>query len=450
MFVGRKKYLDKLQKLFKQNRAQVLIYGKRRIGKSELIREACKKVDKTVIYFECLKDTLSINVEAFIKELMRLGVINYQIHFDRFDDLFAFLDTLNLSLIVVIDEYPYLKEYNNTDAIDSMFQKIIDQYLKHIVLVVSGSHMSMMKNLLQEKNALYSRFDYVINLNELDYREASEFYPELSPYEKVAFYSVFGGSPYVNKYLVSSQSLEDNILTLLLDENTAIYQYVDSLLISDLTNTSNAQRILAFLANGRRRYRELEDKLDSQHKGNLSKMLKPLLDMGIVKKIYPINKDNDSKKAFYEISDNILRFYYTYIYQNKSAFNNLPAKVFYDNYVKSSLIIFIAHRFENIAQQYLSLNINHIKAIGTYYYDNPKENSNGQFDVALKIDDYYDLVEVKYHQKPLTQKEINNEIKQIKAIKEIKIKNIGFVSINGFDKSETYPYQIDGNDLYQN
>lgn len=449
MFVGRKKYLADLSQQIAKPSAAILVYGKRRVGKSTLIKESYKNSPKTKIYFECIKDTLAVNCSLFVDELKRLKLINYNVQFNNFIDVFVFLNDQKKSFIIVIDEYPYLKEFNGAKKVDSIFQSIIDQRLKNIVLFISGSHVSIMKELLEHKNALYSRFTYIVELFELNYLETAEFYPKLSNYDKTGFYAVFGGSPFVNQLIDPKQSLKENIINLLLNPNSSVFQYVDSLLISDLSSTANAKRLLACLKNGKKRYNELESILDKNRTGNLSKMLKPLLAMNLISKVYPINAEKNEKKVFYETNDNIVRFYYAFIYENLSAFNVLTPKDFYQSHVEPSLTTFIAHRFENIVRQYIAYNFSNISNVGTYFYNDSVNHKNGEFDVAISDGKNYDLIEVKYHEKPLEEKELQNEIKQIMSIPNIKIKNVGFASISGFAKNvRKYQYLITGDDIY--
>lgn len=123
--------------------------------------------------------------------------------------------------------------------------------------------------------------------------------------------------------------------------------------------------------------------------------------MELIKKIYPINVGEDKKKVYYEIDDNLLRFYYSYIYRRKSQLELLGPDTFYDQYIEPSIITFILHRFEDIARVYFSLlaqkgKLNGIYDIGTYYYDDSKNKSNGEFDVALEFEDKYSIYECKY------------------------------------------------------
>ena len=156
----------------------------------------------------------------------------------------------------------------------------------------------------------------------------------------------------------------------------------------------------------------------------------------------------------YYIKNNALRFYFTYIYGRQNILSAIGSDAFYDRYIKDSITTFIARRFEDIVRDYLMLQvrfgmINGVYNIGTYYYDDPINKTNGEFDVALEVDDGYDIVEVKYLKDEVDQKTIRKEIKQIKEIKEINVKNIGFASINGFMNGITgLKYKISGDDIY--
>lgn len=107
----------------------------------------------------------------------------------------------------------------------------------------------MMKSLLTEGNALYGRFAKIINLKELNYIETAHFYKEKAVYDKVGFYSVFRGSPFVNGCLDESKTLRENIIDTVLNPASAVSNYAEHLLMSDLSNKINAERILFAIAN---------------------------------------------------------------------------------------------------------------------------------------------------------------------------------------------------------
>ena len=135
------------------------------------------------------------------------------------------------------------------------------------------------------------------------------------------------------------------------NQSHSVFNYVNNLLISDFNNVSGAERVLSALGNGKKKYSEIEAQLGIEKNGLLSKLMTPLLNMEIVTKNYPINRPDDNKKAYYEINDNILRFYYTYIYKNKSALQVIGPRAFYEEYIEPSLVTFISHRFERICRK---------------------------------------------------------------------------------------------------
>lgn len=453
MFIGRQQELKAIGQVLKKPSGSVLVYGKRKVGKTTLILEALKSSPSKTVYYECIKSSLQENVDGFVSALVNAAVLPAKIRFESFQDVFQYLNSYGQTLNIIIDEYPYLKQFCKGETVDSIFQSIIDNHLSNIRLFLSGSHIGMMKDLLASKNALYGRFSLVIKLTELDYSSAAAFYPDKSAYDKVAFYSVFGGSPFVNEQLDDAADLRQNIIQTLLNPLSSVYSYAENLLISDLTGSVNAERILSAIGNGKKRYCEIETKLGMSNNGLLSKQLKNLLEMDMLAKVNPVNKPNDSKKVYYELTDNLLRFWYAYIYKNKGALQMLGAGAFYENYIAPSLTTFISHRFEEIVRTYFSLQVKEGKRrgilhIGTYYYDDSARKMHGEFDVVLQKQDRYDVYEVKYLTSALSVNAMREEVAQIRSIQGLNIGEIGFVSVNGFAQEPPEYECIDGNMLY--
>ena len=453
MFIGREKELALLQQDYIGK--AVMVYGKRRVGKTTLIQKALKSSSYRTVYFECLKGTMQDNISGFVQELVRAKILPVPLNFGTLQDVFAYLNALPEKIVVVIDEYPYLKAMNDSATVDSIFQNIIDNRLVNIELILSGSHIGMMKDTLQEKNALYGRFAVTIKLNELNYLEAAKFYPDKPPYDKAAHYAVFGGSPFVNQALQPEATIRENIISTILNPMSAVYLYASQLLLSDYSVKINAERIFSVIGNGKKRYTEIEDKLDVKKTGNLSKQIKSLIDLEIIARNSPINKIGDNKKSTFEINDNLLRFYFTFIYKNVSALQVLGAEAFYDEYIAPALTDFISRRFERICRDYFSLQVRSgrmkgVRNIGSYYYDDPIHRKNGEFDVALEFADGYEIYEAKYYAQPMTLDEIHREVRQVEEIKELTVKQIGFIAINGFVEREEPYFYLDGNNIFAN
>lgn len=451
MFVGREEELALLQ--HEHIGKAVMVYGKKRVGKTTLILKALEQCPYQTVYFECLKGTIQDNIAGFVQELVRIKVLPVPLAFSSLQDVFAYLNTLPQKMVVVVDEYTHLYAMNDSGVVDSVFQSIIDSRLSNIELILAGSHIGLMKDLLQERNPLYGRFAASIKLDELNYLDASKFYPDKSAYDKVAHYAVFGGSPFINQALNPDATLRENIIGTVLNPMSPVYLYANQLVFSDNALNINTERIFSVLGNDRKRYTEIEDALGVKKTGNLAKQIKTLTDLDILSRRITINKPNDNKKATYELSYNLLRFYYTFVYKNASAFQVLGADAFYDEFIAPVLTDFIARRFEDICREYFSLQVrsgrmNGVRSIGSYYPDTAVRCENKAFSVSVELADGYAVYLPKYSAQPMTLDEIHGEAQRMEGVNDPGIKQLGFISINGFVEQEKPYIYLDDNDIF--
>lgn len=451
MFIGREEELALLRE--EHIGKAVMVYGKRRVGKTTLILKALEQCSYQTVYFECLKGTMQDNIAGFVQELVRIKVLPVPLAFSSLQDVFAYLNTMPQIIVVVVDEYTHLYAMNDSAVVDSVFQSIIDNRLSNIELILAGSHIGLMKGLLQERNPLYGRFAVSIKLEELNYLDAAKFYPDKSAYDKVAHYAVFGGSPFINQALNPVATLRENIIDTVLNPMSSVYLYASQLVFADNALNVNAERIFFALGNDRKRYTEIEDALGVKKTGNLAKQIKTLTDLEILSRNIPINKPNDNKKATYELSDNLLRFYYTYVYKNASAFQVLDAETFYDEYIAPALTDFIARCFEDICREYFSLQVrsgqmNGVRSIGSYYPDTAVRCDSKAFPIAVELADGYAVYLPKYSAQPMTLDEIHGEAQRMEGVNDPGIRQLGFISLNGFvEQEKSYTY-LDGNDIF--
>lgn len=451
MFVGREEELALLRE--EHIGKAVMVYGKRRVGKTTLILKALEQCSYQTVYFECLKGTMQENINGLVQELVRVKVLPVPLAFSSLQDVFAYLNTLTQKMVVVVDEYTHLYAMNDSGVVDSVFQSIIDNRLSNIELILAGSHIGMMKDLLQERNPLYGRFATSIKLDEMNYLDAAKFYPDKSAYDKVAHYAVFGGSPFINQALNPAATLRDNIISTILNPMSPVYLYASQLVFSDNSLNVNSERIFSALGNDRKRYTEIEDALRVKKTGNLAKQIKTLTDLEILARSIPINKPNDNKKATYELNDNLLRFYYAFVYKNSSALQVLGAEAFYDEYVAPVLTHFIAHHFEDICREYFSLQVrsgrmNGVRSIGSYYLDTAVRCEIKEFPVSVELADGYAVYLPKYSAQPMTIDEIHGEAQRMEGVNDPGIKQLGFISINGFVEQEKPDIYLDDNDIF--
>lgn len=454
MFIGREKELSQLNVELSawKHKTVVLVYGKRRVGKSTLIKEAAKKFDGVVVNHMCVTSTFEGNMELIYQSVSEaIGLPN--IRFGSLSEMMDYLGMIDKKVLLIIDEYPYLKQTKKKNEVDSYMQAVIEKLPENVKLILCGSYIAMMKELLEEENPLFGRFSLIQHIRDFDYLDAAKFYPKLSVRDRVAFYAVFGGSPYVLENLDTRMTLKENIERFLLPETSLIRSHIENVVLKEIQKTFDA-RILAIIGNGKKRYSEIRDKIVNSETGLLDKQLKILMDMETIQKTEPINRRSDKKKQFYEIVDNLMRFYFTFIFGKAGTIARIGEEQYFGRNIAAALEQFISRRFEGIALQYfhraaLLGKYPDIDDFGSYWYDDAATKSNGEFDCVIRCGEQYDFYECKYFDRAMTLEECQEEKAQLDNIKGINVSGVGFVCTGGFsfDSSDDFVL-IDGKELY--
>lgn len=421
-FIGRKEQLKKLKKIIDSEQLQfALIYGRRRVGKSELIKQALGQTKAKSIYYECKQTTELNNVEsicALLSELWDLPRLGFRSIEEVLDYLFQY--AAEKKIVIVLDEYPYLRE--NVKGLDSILQSLVDKYREtsKLTLIILGSYVEVMKSLTGHSNPLFGRADLVMDLKPMDYYESSLFYPAFPAEDKVRIYSVFGGIPYFNRLIDEKKSVKENIIDLIASPEARLENEVSMYLKAEISKIVNANETFEALAKGCSKYSDILSQSHVSSGPTLIDVLEKLIQMEVVKRIAPINDENNKKKAGYYISDNLSLFYYKYIFRYASQMKIMDSDVFYNKYIADDFEKkYVPLQFEDIAKQYL-IRKNRagqmepvIEKIGKYYYDDPKTHTNGEFDIVTQDDMGYVFYEVKFKKNPLSVSDVRKEIQQV-------------------------------------
>lgn len=446
-FIGRKQELQTLKSAYKTDRYEgILVYGRRHIGKSELIKysyidESCK-----VLYYECTKVSKESNTRAFAETIATVFDIPTP-YFSSFMAAlsFVFERATKEKIILVIDEYPYLRE--KAEGCDSVFQSVIDHYVTtaNMKFILCGSYVDIMKGLILESNPLHKRFSITMNILQMDYYESAEFYPAFSPEDKVKIYSVFGGLPYYNQYVDDTKTVEENIISLIASPRARFHGEVENSLEREISKMTNANEVFMAIARGDSKFSDILSHAKVSSSPTLVDVLKRLIGMDVVKKERPIN-DESEKKSLYSISDRLTLFYYRYIFPKISYFSTMPPESFFEEFIKEDFETqYVPREYEEIAKQYL-LRKNLAKEIqpplykiGKYYYDDPVNKKNGEFDVVTLNRNGYDFYEVKFTKNPVNDTVVREESEQLKKL-NISYNRLGFFSKSGFQISDGENY----------
>jgi hypothetical protein len=281
--------------------------------------------------------------------------------------------------------------------------------------------------------------DLTIELKPMDYFESAYFYEGFSDEDKVRLYSVFGGIPYYNRLVDPEKSVRDNVIELIASPGARLENEVSMYLSSEISRITNANEVFEALAKGYSRYKDILDQSHVSSGPTLVDVLDKLTRMELVKKETPINDPDNRKKAGYFICDNLSLFYYKYIFRNASRMGIMNPDIFYEKYIAEDFEAkHVPHVFEDICRQYL-IRRNRageleepFDAIGKYYYDDPQNRRNGEFDIVTHDDKGYIFYEAKFRNEPLDEKTAEREIGQVERT-SFQCYKYGFISKSGFD-----------------
>lgn len=458
-FIGRVAELTKLKReLASDEMRMTLIFGRRRVGKSELVKQAIKELQTKSIYYECKQVTEESNVQGIcevLSENLGLPKLGYRSIEPLIDYIFSLSTDENL--ILVLDEYPYLRE--NVKGLDSILQALVDKYRDNtkLKLVILGSYVDIMKSLIEHSNPLFGRVDLVIDLKQMDYYESALFYPAFSAEDKVRIYSVFGGIPYFNRLIDDKKSVRDNIIDLIASPGARLENEVSMYLNAEISKIVNANEVFEALARGFSRYSDILSQSHVSSGPTLVDVLDKLIRMEVVEKKSPINDESNKKKAGYYICDNLSLFYFRYIFKYSSQMKIMDPDVFYDKYIANDFEeSYVPRKFEEICRQYL-IRQNRlgkidpvIEKIGKYYYDDPKNHTNGEFDVVTLDEKGYVFYEVKFRKKKISKEVIDEEIRQVEAT-NLNCYRYVFFSRSGFvEEAPDKVQQIELEKLFEN
>jgi len=355
MFYCREEELRTMNNRYKKGHFEcVVIYGRRRVGKTALINEFCK--GKPTVYFSALNASSQENLEALSKAIYTCqnsdstSAPTYRSYEDALEAITGM--AMEKRLVFVIDEYPYLAKAEK--SISSRLQHIIDHSWQgsRIYLILCGSSMSFMEyQVLGYESPLYGRRTAQFKIQALTYREITEFHPELKAADQALLYGVTGGIPhYINKLDVES-NLDEALLDNLFSTSSYLFEEPENLLKQELREPAIYNSVISAIAAGASHSNEISTKVGLES-GVCAKYLKVLLDLGILKKETPIT-EKPGKKTIYAIDDNFFRFWYRFVPRNMSVISAGRMRLIYEQAVKRFYPDYMGLVFEKMCQEYL-------------------------------------------------------------------------------------------------
>lgn len=355
MFIGRDKELLKLNQMYKSNNFEfAVIYGRRRVGKTTLIKEFCK--NKKSIYFIARETNDVFNLENFSNDVFEVtsNQTAGNAKFSNWEMAFNYIYNIakDERIILVIDEYPYLATANK--AISSILQAHIDMKLKtsKLFLILCGSSMSFMEyQVLGYKSPLYGRRTAQFKIKPFNFFESAKYHKNFSNEEKAIIYGMTSGIPEYLSKIEDNITLEDNIINMFLTDNGYLFEEPASLLKQELREPAIYNSIITAIAKGASRLNQIATKCRIES-SKCGKYLISLISLGIIRKEKPVNEEN-SNKSIYVIEDTMFKFWYKFVPDNMTHIVSGNPKKLYQKIIEPQISNYMGGIFEQICKEYL-------------------------------------------------------------------------------------------------
>ncbi|MCR4635049.1 MAG: ATP-binding protein [Butyrivibrio sp.] len=354
-FIDRIDELETLEREYdRDDAAFVVIYGRRRVGKTTLINHFCE--DKRSIYFLATEENESENRNSF-KNLVSDKFGNELLasaSLTNWEPIFKVIaeESRQERLVLVIDEFQYLCKAN--PAFSSIMQKIWDGTLQkeNVMLILCGSLINMMTSqVLNYDSPLYGRRTAQIKLKQIAFSYYHEFDENLSLDNQILQYAVTGGVPkYINLFSKRKNiytAIKDNILS----TGSFLYAEPEFLLQKEVSEIGSYFSVLKTIAAGNHKLSKIATSLGVPQ-SNLTTYLKNLIDLDIVEREIPITEENPekSKMGLYMIKDNFISFWFKFVYPNKSLIESGQMKYVEDKIRMNFIDNHVSYVFEDICR----------------------------------------------------------------------------------------------------
>ncbi|MEA2054552.1 MAG: ATP-binding protein [Candidatus Thermoplasmatota archaeon] len=417
-FVNRKSELEFLESAYEKKGLQVIVmYGRRRVGKTELIKKFIE--NKDAIYFLADQRGSKKNIERFVGHIQEHFNLP-PLRIDSFEDAFKLIAEKSNGnrVIIVIDEFSYLIE--REPALASVFQFVIDEILKkmNVFLIFCGSSISMMeKGVLSYKSPLYGRRTGQIKLTPIKFKDLKEFFPKYSIKQLIEVYSILGGIPaYLNLFNPDKDVFENIKETFLVKEHL-LYQEPEIILREELREPRVYFNLLEAMANGKTKLTDIANKAGMNAK-DVTSYINSLIELDIVKKTYLVTeKKPKSKKTLYFLKDNFFTFWFRFILVNREKIERGQTKVLLGK-IENELPEYVSKKFEEVCIGFLwerpPFTFTRIgKWWGSYRDKQTNDRKNVEIDIVALNDETKEILfgECKWQDKKV-------DLKVIESLKE--------------------------------
>ena len=431
-FINRERELANLNDQYAADGSSlVVIYGRRRVGKTTLIKEFIK--DKSALYFLASEENEPVSMKRFVEELSEYTSQTYlkNASFNSWHDIFRiFLEhRQNEKKVLIIDELPYM--VNANPAFPSILQWVWDEWFQsqNIMLILCGSLINMMeKHTLNYSSPLYGRLTSQIKMRQIDFIHYHNFFDELPYRNLVEFYAVTGGVPRYIELFNGKGSIYDNIERHMLSPDGLLFEEPEFLLRFEVEEIGSYFSIIKSIAAGNRKPGKISADIGIKQT-SLPKYLKTLIDMDILEREVPVTESSPEKikMSLYQIKDNFLCFWFRFIYPERGRIELGQSEYVLEKIKANFVDNHVTHIYEIVCRselwRFASSGDLHFNKLGRWW------NGKNEIDIVALDSGGEDIIfaECKYRAQPM----------DVDVFYDLQIKS-GFVPWNKGSRRESF------------
>lgn len=363
-FVSREMELALLDDLYHRQGAQFLIlYGRRRIGKTALITHWGDSLAEPYFYWMASQTSAANQLRNFSQALFQFlnpeTAVTPTFSYPSWDAAFAEVARLaaDKRVVVVLDEFTYVMQADS--EVPSLIQRAWDHQLKgsQVFLILTGSLAGIIQRTALDYQApLYGRATAKLKLQPLSFGALAKLMPKYNSEQRVAVYTITGGVPAYIELFDDSLNILQNLQTRIVSPTNVMLNDAVFLLHEQLEEPRNYVAILEAIGAGFHKMSDIAT-MSGIERSNIPKYLRVLRELGYVERLVPatVRRPEKSKQGRYVITDSYLRFYYRFLVPHLPAIEQGRAKqaisLLYDH-----LLDFIGlHTFEELSRDWVNI-----------------------------------------------------------------------------------------------
>lgn len=345
-FVNRIDEITRLEKaIARENPSLVVVYGRRRLGKSTLIKRALGYRD---VYFLADKSEGQYQRTLVSKVVAQVFPDFDKVEYPDWESLFRAVNyRTDTRFTLCLDEFPYLVE--QSPELPSVLQKLLDEKVLKFHVILCGSSQNMMYGLFLDATApLYGRADEIMKFSPIRLPYLQEAL-SLDATGAVEEYAVWGGVPRYWELREKDDSLFDAMWHRIFSVNGTLYEEPSKLFQDDVTDIVKTSTIMSYIGSGANRLSEIAARC-KEPATNLSRPLKKLIELGFLEKDVPFGVDEkNAKKSLYKIADPFMAFYYQFVVPNRS-FVELDRRLPIEEALNAHFSEYVSMRWEKLCR----------------------------------------------------------------------------------------------------